>query len=717
MAQNLSTPRGSLARRRPAQPQRRRHGGGGCGRTGATGWKDTAEVHQSEAVSSNRGSDQSVGSASGSAGGGGSVRGGNGRVGVGGEPGSGGATDAGGDSGGAGNSCTPNSNLRAGGSSGSGAGNGGTRTRGSAGSSGGEAWGKSSSGADVWAWAGGGGGAARGKAMLSAYGIPSERHTPTCSRGLHIEGGSRHNRGQRSQGSSVRQGDTSCVGGGVGAVDEARDSSAEDGAAVGTMRCTNMVASDRTARGHGAHNHRGRKGGRKQRSSAASSSSHGRTRHRLPSSGEKDRSVWITEDGGSDGVGQALFGAPASRGDEVDSVVAAPALSPRPIERLGPRERLSSRERLCRERVPDDQNRQSVDNFRQAFDDILVNTISIPPQQSLRTSSLPYPAGPPAAKATVTVARHGALLSMDGRGGSAAPPYRPPQFHLRVANPCTAAAATVAASNAPLLPDLVPSATGPGTVTVCDAESIGPRESRDGSFGADDRSTPPVSRQRAMSHGSPWQARKQLRGYSEVATAGTGGTRERENTAGSGRNHQSTGGDDQSAGVGFTSTDAVGDAGTTTAVPEIRRGCDGTDEIRTPQQPWAAPSASFVQMADAHSVLSEDGTYEHPIPAGAIAVRGGRSLDPFGRLLPGSANATTPQSELIDHFKLASRPASRRGTRQQGADGEDAQPAFCLFSEHRGGGGNGVEGEVGLEADEGCRSRERSANGEADGRE
>lgn len=492
-------------------------------------------------------------------------------------------------------------------------------------------------------------------------------------------------------------------------MDEARDSSAEDGAGVGTMRCANIAASDRTARGHGAHNQRVRKGGRKQRSTAGSSASHGRTRHRHSSSGEKDRSVWVTEDGGSDGVGQALFGTPGSRGDGVDGGVAAPALSPRPIERLGPRERLSSRERIFRDRVPDDQNRQSVDNFRQAFDDILVNTISIPPQQSLRTSSLPYPAGPPAAKATVTVARHGALLSMDGRGGSAAPPYRPPQFHLRAANPCTAAAATGVILNAPLLPDLVPSTTGPGTVTVFEAESFGARESGDGSFGGDDRSTPPVARQRAMSHGSPWQARKHLRGYAGVGAAAAGGTREREDTAASGRNHQSTGGDDQSGGAGFASTDAVSDAG--------RRACDGKDGIRILQQPWAAPSASSVRMADDGGELSEDGTYEHPIPAGGTAPSGGGSLDPFGRLLPGSANATIPQSELIDHFKLASRPASRRGTRQQGADGEDAQPAFCLFSGHSGSGGNSVGGEDEQEADEGCRSRERSATGETDERE
>lgn len=58
-----------------------------------------------------------------------------------------------------------------------------------------------------------------------------------------------------------------------------------------------------------------------------------------------------------------------------------------------------------------------------------------------------------------------------------------------------------------------------------------------------------------------------------------------------------------------------------------------------------------------------------------------------------------PQSELIDQFKLATRPTSRRGTRKPGsAEGGEGgggdgtpEPAFGLFSRGVGGVGAGRE--------------------------
>lgn len=556
-----------------------------------------------------------------------------------------------------------------------------------------------------------------------------------------MDNGARHGRWQRGPAGGVKGRDTNVEG--CVAAEDLSETSAEDinrgveprvGIGGSGQRVKSVgragASSDRTARGHGVHCQRFRKC-HKQRSLASSNLDQAKLRHRLSSSGEKACGVWVTEDAEGDGEDQGLFGE-GNRVDETSTCMTIPSLSPRPTDKLDSREKVGSREQVFREVTPGDHNRQSADQFRRAFDDLLVPPCSVPSSPSLGTSSLSNHAGRAAANTTVAIAEHGVLLSMDGRGGSAAPPYRPPQCSIRGANPGTAVAVNSVTLNVPLLPELVAPTTGSGTMSVFDIESNGNNESRDDTRGRDNTSTPPVSRECTLSQQSPWQERKHPRGISGEAVEG--GT---ERITGFGHRHQETCCvRDQSIGSSARSsatispTEIVSNGSVTMTVEDIRRTCDGMNGTRTRQSPWAASSASLARSPDVVCVgggtlkqgsltgsFTTDGTVSvtttrHScVAAAATSFSGGaRGLDPFGRLPPGSANATTPQSELIDHFKLASRPTSRRGTRKQGADGEEAQPAFCLFSGHRGRVGKGGNiNEVGRRV----RSREGRAEGAA----
>lgn len=512
--------------------------------------------------------------------------------------------------------------------------------------------------------------------MLSAYGIQTDRHNPTCPRGTPADGRTKHNRWSRGQSLGTKQGPV------VINIDD------------GQERCTGES-------GHGER-FRGTKG---RKSRPAASTDNTNTCYRASAEGclvsdtsAKARGVRSREEGSGGRVGQSSSGLGQCVNE--GGATMATGASPRSSERLDYREQA-------------DDHRSPADQIRQALEDLLV-----PPRSaaSPAVGSTPLKHQNTNPSTVVDASEHRALLSMDGRGGSAAPPHRPHQLTLRpTAGAC--------ASYAPRLPGIVAVSTGLGMVATCDADGSGGSVTADSSTGGDDRSTPPMSRQRAHSRHSPWHSREYPRAFS-------GGDR---GGADSGRSHihhhqhRSSGGE-HSAGLSVrpsshSSSEVTGDIG------HVTRMLDGNDYGTNPTRPSAAPPigasstrATSTGAGGQHddqrgsstdtpthwAVASVDGEVgpsttaaastatQEPVPGlGSTSKTTARDssggLDPFGRLPPGSASIT-PQSELIDHFKVVPRPTSRRGTRKQGAEGEEAQPAFCLFSRQRGDGGGGVGG-------------------------
>lgn len=550
---------------------------------------------------------------------------------------------------------------------------------------------KSSAGPEVWAWAGAGGGAARGKAMLSAYGLQVEKHNPTCPRGTPGDGAVRHGRWQRGQIGSAKK-----VEGGAGTNGEdGREKGGGDGGGAGTYRggSRSRVSdhfSGRVTSGH-AHRFRGGKGC-KQRVPAPSNKSNSATwcSGERSSSGSRDRATCEEEENGSRKVGQASPAAQGSWGDEVAAAIATSAPSPR----------LPDTPRST-ERVAEDSHRPA-DHLRRALQDLLV-----PPRGTVANGegSTPMPQhGACINYTTVTVASDTfadgpantavsgqvAVLMMDGRGGSAAPPYRPRQLGLRA--PTTAA-------YSPILPGLTgTSGAGAEMIAAFEAESSSGYVTREsgsscgggGGGGGDDHSTPPVSRQRAYSNHSPWQARKHPRGF----PGSKGGT-------GFGYCHSCHQGcshaeENVMLGSGSKQGTCLSSESTANATPVANLSSDymvqtglavGVGlETEIVNRSWAAPPITLAKPIDEASISKEGAAAERHAPSGIVEVypSGQAGLDPFDRLPHGSI-AATPQSELIDHFKFAPRPTSRRGARKQGAEGGTVQPgpAFCLFSGHR----------------------------------
>ncbi|CAN0445411.1 unnamed protein product, partial [Hapterophycus canaliculatus] len=230
-----------------------------------------------------------------------------------------------------------------------------------------------------------------------------------------------------------------------------------------------------------------------------------------------------------------------------------------------------------------------------------------------------------------------------------------------------------------------------------------------GGDGGDDHSTPPVSRQRSHSHHSPWQARKQPRGFSR----GRGG-------AGFDRHHRHHHHHHHHPAPERPLLEERPSSGSTSA----RLGsCFSSESTER------APHIFVTTAADSALAGSEAPGPPARI-AGTICVaaaaHGQQGSNPFDRLLHphhygdgpsplhGAATreiAASPRCELIDHFKLATRPTSRRGSRTQG-DGEGGgectpEPAFCLFSRGGVGGGGGASRARGLEEEE----RRRKSSG------
>ncbi|CAM9785532.1 unnamed protein product, partial [Ectocarpus sp. 12 AP-2014] len=346
--------------------------------------------------------------------------------------------------------------------------------------------GKSSKSSEAWAWAGGSGGAARGRAMLSAYGLQSDKHNPTCPRGTPSDNGvARHARWQRDQNgggsrklddsgsSSGNEGGRKVGGdeenGGVGTADSHCDGSDVDLAGDET--------SDQASAAHVQNVCRGK--GRKQHQSVAP--------HRRSAA---------TSDRCSSGYCSSSYGDASAECSIAGNVAPAPEDHRNaPDGFLGNKMATAASFRESARPA----GKKSVDNHAQPEEFL------VPPRGSTASPhhSICYAAGSgPAAMAATS--RHVEILTMDGRGGSAAPLHRP-QLRLK---------ASSSASYAPVLPGL---GTGTGAgAGVIDTAEVGSedavREGGGGSVAGDSHSTPPVSRQRSHSHHSPWQARKQCRG-------------------------------------------------------------------------------------------------------------------------------------------------------------------------------------------------------------
>lgn len=551
--------------------------------------------------------------------------------------------------------------------------------------------GKSSNGPEVWAWAGtGGGGAARGVAMLNAYGLQTDQHNPTCPRGNAGESAARHGRWQRNQdGGGARKAESG--GGGAGSEGGGGNYRRSEGG-VGTSQKNRSsdkgTGSDRAGgktsdRGSAGKGHRFRGGkGRKHRSSVIPQDRSRVVRGRCPSEDKAtggEQPVGDAAAEGCDGVGRgagqtsaSIASTPGDHHHEGEGLLIKPG---------------------SRELAPQD--------------------LLVLPHGS---TASPHPSGCSALPTT----GHTATLSMDGRGGSAAPPHRP------------SLTAAVSTSYAPVLPDLATAmgtgaAGGTGVIAAFEADNGGGDTFEEGG-GGDDHSTPPVSRQRSHSHHSPWQARKHPRGFpgGRVSrhhhTSHQGHPHERSRVEERPRSGSTTGticscfSSESTEMATATAVDSalacaagawvVGAPPTPTLTNATKSVGDGNDLPSTSdsREPYGRPTSSGNNTAPSSRAVA---VTEAESPGrlgvfGEVRWREGGDLDPFDRLLHPhhhgghSFSSVVPQSELIDHFKLATRPTSRRGVRKpgsgdggEGAGGGDCtpEPAFCLFSRGVGGAG------------------------------
>lgn len=596
---------------------------------------------------------------------------------------------------------------------------------------------KSSTRSELWAWAGISGGAARGKAMLSAYGLHGDRQNPTCPRGNPGDGTRRHGRWQRGHGGSTGRaeaggGDRSDIGlqksGGGDSDGAAQCRGGGHGGRDGGRR-----GSKPSNRGSVRHVHSAFGGSsRKQRSVVAGSKPSGPARRSRDNSSSAGRDQGFREGERSPSARrkQTPTAALGCREEDPSGEMSLATASPRLVDSPGSRERA----------VPD--SGRPADHIQRALEGLLVPAEGTTPSRSRlkqgpsqdTTSAVAITDGiPTSAISPAAVSGHASVLTMDGRGGSAAPPYRPQQLSLR---------APTTASCAPVFPGLAGPGGGSGMAMIAafEAESSCGHTSVDGGDGGDDYSTPPVSRQRAHSHHSPWHARKHPRGVfggrgggafgrchhgrqehalvGEITKSGSGGR----SGACSSSESPSNGYYFVTPSSGSVTSAEAGARGTdrSWAVPPISMAKpvdeapdvlgDGHEGLREPLDPYSTGSSATENSWERSRSTTVVGASTAKSAAAADgALRGG--FDPFDRLLHGGATVL-PQSELIDHYKLAPRPTSRRGTRNQGVEGQNSQPepAFSLFSRQRDGvvcgSGRAVETkEQGGEAEE-CRQRE-----------
>ncbi|CAN0524440.1 unnamed protein product, partial [Ectocarpus sp. 12 AP-2014] len=346
--------------------------------------------------------------------------------------------------------------------------------------------GKSSKSPEAWAWAGGSGGAARGRAMLSAYGLQPDKHNPTCPRGTPSDNSvARHARWQRDQNGEGLQ---KLDGGGSSSGNEGgrKVGGDEENGGVGTAEshCNGSdvdlagdETSDQASAAHVQNVCRGK--GRKQHQSVA-----------------PHRRSTATSDRCSSGDCSSSYRDASAECSIAGDVAPAPEDHRNaPHGFLGNKMAAAAGFRKSARAA----GKKSVNNHAQP-DEFLV-----PPRGSTASphQSICYAAGSGPAHMAATF-RHVEILTMDGRGGSAAPLHRP-QLSLKSSS---------SASYAPVLPGLgTGTGAGAGVIDTAEVDSGGAvGEGGGGSVAGDSHSTPPVSRQRSHSHHSPWQARKQCRG-------------------------------------------------------------------------------------------------------------------------------------------------------------------------------------------------------------
>lgn len=590
------------------------------------------------------------------------------------------------------------------------------------------------SNSESWGWTGAGGGLARGKAMLSAYGLQKDRYNSTCPRRSQGDSAGRQrlrDHGMKAGGHREFSGDGASI---RGKTVETRDTECEDSGGGDVAHGRDSASNVRSS---SSNEYRCRGGKARTQSSALAKSNaaeSGGTEDKSGSGSMNEQDCFTRRAGHEKTLNKA------SLTDVTSGMTVEGSPKPSITAITSPSSRCSQEAQRCTrgegEVVMGDGRHRPADHARRALEGCVV-----PPSDSapdlLRPTQVPFQ-GADGCSATSTLAAKGqvAVLKMDGRGGSAAPPHRPQRLTLRA--PSTASYSTV-------LPNLAGAGgVGVGMETGADFESgtIRGLISRDGSsVGGDGRSTPSVSRPRSHSEHSPWHARKHHRSAS--GWKGSGGA----SGAGFGRVHHhhhhhrqshlhqdlsprghisDSGCGPRSDGVPLLSTDEEDTATVISPSPAALEHTAPAVTRGSLDRSWVAPpiasarpfdqaisaqgdtTRSFDRRPSSSSGRASNVAFSNAMklncssnmfglasnakmPTGreadtaAVGMAMGREFDPFDRLMDAPTTASMPHSELIDHFKFAPRPTSRRGVRHQsGGEGIfQPEPAFCLFSGHQ----------------------------------
>ena len=313
--------------------------------------------------------------------------------------------------------------------------------------------------------------------MLSAYGLQADRHNPTCPRGNPGDATRRHGRWQRGHGGST--GRAEAGGGDRSGIGLQKSGGGEgDGAAHCRGSCRGGRASGRggskpSNRGSADHAHNAFGGsGRKQRSVVARSKPDGPARRSRdhPSAG-RGQGVGEGEGSSSSRARQTPIAALACREEDGSGAMPLATASPRLVDSPA-----------SKDRTVQDGGRPA-DHIQRALEGLLVPAQGQTPSRSSLeqgphqgTSTVATAAGIPAA-IPAAVSGNMSVLTMDGRGGSAAPPYRPQQLSLR---------APTTASCAPVLPGLAGAGgSGMAMIAAFATESSCRHTSVDGGDGED----------------------------------------------------------------------------------------------------------------------------------------------------------------------------------------------------------------------------------------
>lgn len=552
---------------------------------------------------------------------------------------------------------------------------------------------------NIWAWNEAGKGDTGEKAMITAYDPQGDRHYPTCSRRTAMHGASLYCRRQQSQCNCERQ-----VTLDNAAIDQGRCNHARETGLEESLTSTGANPSNRGTGGNArtgaqrsemivesiSHSHKRRLGEEKRRKQKFAVSMNRPPPGCRYSEGYSCPSEWAARvcnvrqrksgDGGKQTSTPRTRTSDCKKGARKASNTSS-----------GPCEKLHS---------PDHEQGDFgfSEHIQQDFDDRLA-----PPGSAATVglSSSPFQHTNGHSRTAVVISKDGTLLSMDGRGGSAAPlhlPHRPTE--------CLSAAA----SHSLVLPELFAGSMGPGLMATFDADGGTEGRSANSTIGRDHGRDELAFRHRLPSHNS-WEIRKHPRPFSGCNRGGTisSGSHSCRDQKQSLSREQRQGSDDKMTsplpGVGILVNTSMMDdsaSGTETthgtvncpgAVPYIAFGCSmnplGDEQGLADKQQTSTDSGECALLesnvdATPTDVATGGGLQQDCIldPHEATEARE-INLDSIERLLPASF-ATKPYSELIDHFRAAPRPASRRGTRQDGTGGQEATLKLSMFNDRMG---------------------------------